>query len=228
MIGSGQKENRGVPFFGRNAAVVGRSSGSGHRLESLTDDLLGRQLPDVDRRYPAARLLRLQPEGDEGVHRFCHRIRGRHLDRMRRRAWRDLHRGRPVDPIEPIAQLPRTPSGKVDPAALPAPSPRRTDGLAGGARTATEQALAPLWAQVLRVDQVGVDDDFFELGGDSLAATRLWLGIGIKAGLFAAEDRVRVTRIKVIEAAAKFNLTIHDHIVVGRADHASFRALGPL
>ena len=40
-------------------------------------------------------------------------------------------------------------------------------------RNSIEQALVKIWAEVLEIDQVGVHDGFFDLGGDSLAATRI-------------------------------------------------------
>ncbi|WP_156755683.1 non-ribosomal peptide synthetase, partial [Actinokineospora pegani] len=69
-----------------------------------------------------------------------------------------------------VETIPLTPNGKVDRAALPAPE------LAGGggrrARNPREQALCELVGSVLGVDGVGIDDDFFALGGTSLLATR--------------------------------------------------------
>jgi aryl carrier-like protein len=66
--------------------------------------------------------------------------------------------------------LPRTPAGKVDRAALPAPGSARPLAAASYVtpRTPTEAALAQLWAEVLGVERVGVEDNFFELGGDSI------------------------------------------------------------
>jgi amino acid adenylation domain-containing protein len=71
--------------------------------------------------------------------------------------------------------LPLTPNGKVDGKALPAPSDSRPDLGEGyvAPRTLTEEALADIWAVLLKVDRIGIHDDFFDLGGHSLLATRL-------------------------------------------------------
>ena len=75
-----------------------------------------------------------------------------------------------------LKALPLTPSGKLDRTALPAPE---ESGLAAlGAYTAprnsTEVAMAAIWAEVFQVSQVGVHDNFFDLGGHSLMALRLF------------------------------------------------------
>ena len=71
--------------------------------------------------------------------------------------------------------LPLSPNGKVDRAALPEPDERADrEGAAFVApRDDVERVLAALWAELLDVDQVGAEDDFFALGGHSLLATRL-------------------------------------------------------
>ncbi|WP_447039989.1 amino acid adenylation domain-containing protein [Streptomyces sp. DSM 118878] len=73
--------------------------------------------------------------------------------------------------------LPLTPSGKLDRAALPEPSPRAATTAAGAAagpaHGETVRALCALFADVLHVTEVGAGDDFFALGGHSLLAARV-------------------------------------------------------
>jgi amino acid adenylation domain-containing protein/non-ribosomal peptide synthase protein (TIGR01720 family) len=74
-----------------------------------------------------------------------------------------------------LEELPLTPNGKVDRAALPAPhwSRRELAGEYVAPRTPVEETLAGIWAQVLRVERIGVHDNFFALGGHSLLVTQL-------------------------------------------------------
>jgi amino acid adenylation domain-containing protein len=73
-----------------------------------------------------------------------------------------------------LAALPRTANGKVDREALSAIAPvTMTHGAGADPVSPTETLLQQLWAEVLHVDGVGCEDDFFDLGGHSLLATRL-------------------------------------------------------
>ncbi len=73
----------------------------------------------------------------------------------------------------PIERLPLNQNGKVDRKALPkvgAPAPRAAQYQAP--RNELEETIARKWAELLRIERVGVLDDFLEIGGDSLSATR--------------------------------------------------------
>ncbi|MCY1137661.1 amino acid adenylation domain-containing protein [Actinoplanes sp. Pm04-4] len=70
--------------------------------------------------------------------------------------------------------LPLTPNGKLDRKALPAPViTREATAELVEPRTPTEHALARIWSEVLGVPAVGIDDDFFDLGGHSMLATQV-------------------------------------------------------
>ncbi|MET0395315.1 MAG: amino acid adenylation domain-containing protein, partial [Longimicrobiaceae bacterium] len=72
-----------------------------------------------------------------------------------------------------VDALPRTPEGKTDRRALPAPDSAPDDPAESAPRTPEEEILAGIWAEVLGVERVGIHDDFFQLGGHSLLATRV-------------------------------------------------------
>ncbi|MEU8180867.1 amino acid adenylation domain-containing protein [Micromonospora sp. NPDC049047] len=69
----------------------------------------------------------------------------------------------------PLAEIPRTPNGKVDRGALPRPGVPDAGGHAAPA-SPEQQVLADVWGEVLGTGPVGVHDNFFALGGDSLLA----------------------------------------------------------
>jgi amino acid adenylation domain-containing protein len=75
-----------------------------------------------------------------------------------------------------VESLPLTPNGKVDRRALPIPQEHKTEGssvAAVAARTPIEEILGAIWCEVLGCSHVGIHDNFFALGGQSLLAMRL-------------------------------------------------------
>ena len=73
-----------------------------------------------------------------------------------------------------LESLPLTPNGKIDRRALPKPdrAHHQTDQAYVAPGTSTEEAVASVWKQVLGVNQIGVNDRFFDIGGDSLKLIR--------------------------------------------------------
>jgi len=65
--------------------------------------------------------------------------------------------------------MPRTPNGKIDRKALPAPEQRQGQAApAASPKTETERAIAAVWQRLLNIETVGLDDNFFDLGANSL------------------------------------------------------------
>ncbi|MCA9652141.1 MAG: amino acid adenylation domain-containing protein [Myxococcales bacterium] len=126
-------------------------------------------------------------------------------------AWRGTLRRRLPESMIPSAfvvvpTLPRTRSGKIDAGALPDP-PRARPPLATSfvePAQGLERSVAAMVAEVVRLDRVGADDDFFDLGGDSLRAARLLARLrdelGVEVGW--AELMARPTARALAEAVA--------------------------
>ncbi|MDG0057028.1 amino acid adenylation domain-containing protein, partial [Paenibacillus sp. P2(2022)] len=76
--------------------------------------------------------------------------------------------------VVPLDRFPLTPNGKIDRKALPAPETRLEGGTKYVApRTELEEQLVRIWQSVLNHHQIGIQDNFFEVGGHSLRATTL-------------------------------------------------------
>jgi amino acid adenylation domain-containing protein/non-ribosomal peptide synthase protein (TIGR01720 family) len=106
-----------------------------------------------------------------------------------------------------IDTLPMSPNGKVDRRALPEPDYATTEYVAPG--TPVETTLAQVWADVLGIDRVGVTDNFFALGGDSILsiqvvarARRHGLHLSTK-DLFQARTIAELAPVVTVDAGAE-------------------------
>ncbi|KAF6615660.1 non-ribosomal peptide synthetase, partial [Paenibacillus sp. EKM102P] len=73
-----------------------------------------------------------------------------------------------------LEQMPLTPNGKIDRKSLPAPEGSLHSGAEYAApRTVAERALVAIWQSILGVSTVGILDNFFDLGGDSIKAIQI-------------------------------------------------------
>nr|WP_205522819.1 non-ribosomal peptide synthetase [Myxococcus eversor] len=108
-----------------------------------------------------------------------------------------------------LPALPLGSSGKVDRRALPAPG-----GTSSGAgtpyvapRDEVEQQIADIWAELLRVERVGIHDSFFDLGGHSLLATRLvarlWTVFDVELPLRQLFEKPTVADVALLILAAR-------------------------
>ena len=75
--------------------------------------------------------------------------------------------------VTELDAMPRTPNGKVDRRSLPVVAPAQATPATSAPLTPTEQAIALVWQEMLQRPQVGAEDDFLALGGNSLLAARL-------------------------------------------------------
>jgi amino acid adenylation domain-containing protein len=106
--------------------------------------------------------------------------------------------------------LPLTANGKVDRRALPAPDGTRP-GLAQdfvAPRTEIEQLLAGIWSQALGVDQVGIDDDYFALGGDSIRSVKVVAKVQERGLALSLQDLLKYQTIREL---ARVAITARDH-----------------
>ena len=141
----------------------------GYRVEVAEVETVLAALPGVRQAVVAA-----LPGGD-GEHRLVGYVLSDD-DGADAAVLREQLRGLLPEPLVPsvlmlVDDLPRTPSGKVDRRALPAPSSAARTVRRPGSEL--ERLVAGVWCDVLGLEQVGLDDGFFDLGGHSLLATRV-------------------------------------------------------
>ena len=97
-----------------------------------------------------------------------------------------------------IDQIPLRPNGKMDRKALPAPDVKNYQAEYVAPTNETEEALCASFEKVLKLKRVGINDDFYQLGGDSLASMDVLVSSGIK-GLTTADIFAGHTPQKIAE-----------------------------
>ncbi|HEU4556335.1 MAG TPA: amino acid adenylation domain-containing protein, partial [Longimicrobium sp.] len=117
-----------------------------------------------------------------------------------------------------LEALPLTVNGKLDRKALPAPESRSEEGRFAAPRTPVEEVLAGIWAEVLRLERVGVHESFFELGGHSLLAARVILRLpdvfAIELPLRALFERPTIAELaKAVEDELRKGLPVLPPVV---------------
>ena len=114
--------------------------------------------------------------------------------------------------------IPLSANGKVDRQGLPKPKPAQKSFVA--ARDATEEKIAAVWCQVLKLERVGIDDNFFEVGGQSLLMPLLQQGLEKALGRSVA--MVRLFQYPTIAAQAA--ALVEDTSVEASAQQTTQRA----
>ncbi len=118
-----------------------------------------------------------------------------------------LHHGLPEHMVPThlmvLAQFPLTANGKLDRRALPAPDLSAGQHAYQAPQTAVERGLAEVWQGVLGVAQVGVDDNFFALGGDSILSIQV-VSRARQVGIhFTAKDLFQHQTVRTLAGAAR-------------------------
>ncbi|MBZ6172309.1 amino acid adenylation domain-containing protein [Streptomyces olivaceus] len=186
----------------------------GYRIEPGEIESVLNGAPDVAQ---AAVVVRTEPSGGESLAGYLVAAEGRSIDTA---GLRTLLTGRLPDYMVPsdlvvLEALPLTVNGKLDTAALPAP--RRAGGRGRLPATATERAVARAFGDVLGVRGIGADDDFFDLGGNSIGTVQL--------AARAAKDGITLTAAEVFTRRTVAALsTLADGR--GTADHLTDQVRG--
>ncbi|MER6082909.1 amino acid adenylation domain-containing protein [Streptomyces sp. NPDC001833] len=153
-----------IRFLGRDDHQV---KIRGHRIE------LG-EIEEALTRHPDVRLAAVTVHRDAAGEEFLvGHVAGDAPDPAEVRTFLrgEVSRAMVPDRLVVLERMPLSPAGKIDRAALPAPEAAPESPSARTApRGPVERALADIWARVLGTGDIGVDDDFFALGGNSLKA----------------------------------------------------------
>ncbi|HEV2145827.1 MAG TPA: amino acid adenylation domain-containing protein [Longimicrobiaceae bacterium] len=121
--------------------------------------------------------------------------------------------------VTALEAFPLTPNGKLDRRALPSAEAGAPTGGYAAPRTPTEEVVAGIWADVLRIERVGVEASFFQLGGHSLLATRVVArvrsALGVELPLRTLFEAPTVARVAAeVDALRRAGLATQAHPLV--------------
>jgi amino acid adenylation domain-containing protein len=146
----------------------------GHRVETTEVEATLLSLPSIKEAVVAAREDSL---GDKSLVAYVVSRNGNFpgVDQLRNHLKDKLPEYMVPSVFVMLEKLPLLPNNKVDRIALPAPDHLRPqiEQVFVAPRTPTEETLASVWKDLLNIDQVGIHDNFFSLGGNSLQATQI-------------------------------------------------------
>jgi amino acid adenylation domain-containing protein len=163
------------------------------------------EYPDVSE---AVVIVREDNEGDQRLVAYVVSINN---DPSKKLQLRELLRQRLPDYMVPaniifLEAIPHTPNGKIDRKALPAPSPdlvrEQVQEEFIAPQTELEMALADIWKEVLKVETIGIRDNFFDLGGHSLQIVEIFLRL--KQRFEIEMSVVDLFQYNTIEALAEY------------------------
>jgi amino acid adenylation domain-containing protein len=114
-----------------------------------------------------------------------------------------------------LKELPLTANGKVDREALPSPDDAGTEiGKYNEPRTLEEQVLCGIWSQVLSIERIGIDDNYFALGGDSIRSLQIITRAAERGLKFAVGDLLRYQTVRTLAQNLE-NLKIAPEVKAG-------------
>jgi amino acid adenylation domain-containing protein len=158
-----------LEYFGR---VDHQVKIRGYRIELGEIETTIEQSPDVRQ---SAVIATGDAAGDRKLIAYVVTQNGRVLDPVALRSFLQTQLPPYMLParIVPIAEMPLTASGKINRRALPKPGALQSGAAFEPPRTPSEEQLAAMWTAILKLERVGIHDNFFHLGGNSLLAFQL-------------------------------------------------------
>lgn len=99
-----------------------------------------------------------------------------------------------------LEKLPMTMNGKVNKKALPRPEAKKKEITGKAASTPLQKEIAALFAKALCIDDVGINEDFFEMGGTSMLASKVAMGAMVKGLPIAYQDVFAYPTVRQMEA----------------------------